>query len=248
MINAGYAALVAAWATCAVTVPVCAQALFQPLRLNNELVRWFPQADGKVVLTYAITDSETHDASAINCKRLRQPERILQSAAIDRAVFDQALAAAFSAWEREADIKFVRTLPEKADILIGEQVDPIGYAFTNVVPGERTRDGWREIAKATICLNPQKPWKLGKDGNASVYDLTYTLTHEIGHAIGLDHAGRRGHVMSFRYDEDLRGLTGGDVAGAVFVYGARAVAGGAKVPSGPAAITPAPPAGTRAVR
>ncbi len=50
---------------------------------------------------------------------------------------------------------------------------------------------------------------------------TGNAIHEIGHAIGLDHPTGRGHIMSFRYSEKLDGLSGGDIAGAAYVYGAR---------------------------
>jgi hypothetical protein len=63
------------------------------------------------------------------------------------------------------------------------------------------------------------PWKVGFDGNLDVYDLRYTLEHEIGHAIGLDHPSPSGQLMSYRYDEGQSGLQSGDIKGAALLYG-----------------------------
>ena len=43
--------------------------------------------------------------------------------------------------------------------------------------------GDKRIARSQICLNPRQRWKIGFDGNLTVYDITHTLAHEIGHAI-----------------------------------------------------------------
>lgn len=75
------------------------------------------------------------------------------------------------------------------------------------------------IKQATVCLNPDWKWKIGFDGDLQSYDLRYTLTHEIGHAIGLDHPSGRGQLMSFRYQETFSGLQPGDIAGARRLYG-----------------------------
>jgi hypothetical protein len=63
-------------------------------------------------------------------------------------------------------------------------------------------------------------WKVGFDGNLKAYDLRYTLAHEIGHAIGLDHPPGPGQIMNYRYEERFRDLQSGDVFGAVALYGA----------------------------
>ena len=79
--------------------------------------------------------------------------------------------------------------------------------------------GIARIKKSLVCLNPVQRWKIGRDGDGEVYDLSYTLMHEIGHAIGLDHAGSRGQLMSFRYQDHLMGLQAGDIAGVRRLYG-----------------------------
>lgn len=200
-------------------------AQFEPLRLNGELVRWFPGDDGKIRLTYALADRDAITPEAVNCQRMRSPTTVASSAGISRDRLRAILQVGFKSWEQATNITFVEIADaSRADIIIGEQSDPKGYAFTSVLPGPRTANGFREISKAAICLNPERPWKDGIGGDVAVYDLTYTFKHEIGHVIGLDHPSSRGQLMSFRYTEDLRDLTAGDVAGAAFVYGVKTAA------------------------
>jgi predicted Zn-dependent protease len=80
------------------------------------------------------------------------------------------------------------------------------------------------IDQAYVCLNPKSRWKTGFDGNLDVYDLRHTFTHEVGHAIGLDHPDSTGAVMAFRYDERVRDLQPSDIAGVQRLYGAHAAA------------------------
>lgn len=66
---------------------------------------------------------------------------------------------------------------------------------------------------------PRKQWKIGFDGDKDVYDIRYTLVHEIGHAIGLDHPGPEGQLMGFRYTEAFADLQPGDLRGIRQLYG-----------------------------
>ncbi len=157
------------------------------------------------------------------------------------------LQAALRAWESAADIAFVEVEdPGRANIVIGAADDPGGRAFANLsyhsekgvtpvtmalgkpapLPSEALRrdaagGSMVPIEQAYVCLNPKSRWKIGFDGNLDVYDLRHTFTHEVGHAIGLDHPDASGAVMAFRYDERVSGLQASDIAGVQRLYGTR---------------------------
>lgn len=201
---------------------------FELLHIGGVAVRWQPQGVDGYSVRYRIADKDLNTENAVNCQRMRSPSALFSISGITDKDFRGALATAFRRWESVAAITFreASTLDE-ADIVVGAQAVPSGRAFTDVALAEASQGdesdsaGYRHISGARICLNPSIRWKIGFDGDLSVYDLVHTLTHEIGHAIGLDHPNARGEVMSFRYDETHRELTLGDVLGAVHIYGWR---------------------------
>jgi hypothetical protein len=193
---------------------------FRLLRLDGTSVRW-GQGASPLTVTFAFVREDMHFATARNCNGMASPENLLIQSKIDRSDFEKEVRAAFDLWEQVINIDFQETDDlAGAGILIGAQLAPEGHAFANVdyQPGE---GNVRQIEKSLICLNPNKKWKVGFGGSLAVYDLLYTLAHEIGHAIGLDHPDSPTQLMSFSYHEKFRSLQSGDVAGAVQIYGAR---------------------------
>ncbi len=169
-----------------------------------------------------------------------------QSPGLSQEIARRELRAAFVAWEAAANVTFIEVDdPSTANIVIGAQDIPEGKAFANLsyrsnrltapvakalgqarsapsagsddAAGGKTAAG---IDQAYVCLNPRSPWKVGFDGNLAVYDLRYTFTHEIGHAIGLDHPDSAGALMAYRYDEHAQTLQPSDIAAAQRLYGA----------------------------
>lgn len=190
---------------------------FRLLDFDGVLVRWGD--NGPAAVTYGFVDRPVAFNDARNCRAMVPMDDLLKLSEIDRAALEREAAAAFQMWEQVANIRFEKAAPgTKPDILIGAQRDPIAYAFADVayVKGE---GALRPIDRSLICFNPVKRWKVGFDGNLNVYDLRYTLAHEIGHAIGLDHPGPHGQIMSIHYQEGFRTLQAGDVSGAVRIYG-----------------------------
>jgi hypothetical protein len=193
---------------------------FQLLDLENQTVKWqSPHMGVGAAVTYAFATQPIETPKARNCAKLVPAEKAYAPSHITTEQFRSEVAAAFRMWEGVANITFreVRD-PGAADIVIGAQGEPVGRAFTNVAlkvgpPGQKT------IERSLICLNPKQPWKIGFDGRLDVYDIRYTIAHEIGHAIGLDHPSAAGELMSYRYDERQKGLQPGDTKGVVLLYG-----------------------------
>lgn len=212
--------------------------LYRPLCIEGACVRWLPARPGDpVVLTWAIPRRAFATPGAVNCGDMQPPDELLHRSALTETDFRQALEAAFRRWSSVAGISFVEISDQDAaDIVVGAQGEPRGYAFTNVSVSSNQTGA---IGRSLVCLNPGKRWKVGYDGNLTNYDLVHTFAHEIGHAIGLDHPDGRGHLMSFRYDESFDGLSEGDILGAVALYGLRRPSEGWIVTgSGPRAAQP----------
>ena len=195
---------------------------FQLLDLEHQTVKWqSPRMGVGAAVTYAFATEAVDTPGARNCAKLAPPEKAYAPSHITAEQFRHEVAAAFRMWEGVANISFreVRD-PRAADILIGAQGEPQGRAFTNVALKDGP-PGLKTIERSLICLNPQQPWKVGFDGRLDVYDIRYTVAHEIGHAIGLDHPSAAGELMSYRYDERQQGLQPGDTKGVVLLYGPR---------------------------
>lgn len=196
---------------------------FRLLNLESQTVKWQSPTFGRsATITYAFATEPVTTTGARNCASMLPPERAYEPSSITQRQFRAEVAAAFRMWEKVAAVSFRETADmHSAGILIGAQEKPIGRAFTNVALKSGTGDR-KVIDRSLICLNPQQPWKIGFDGRLGVYDLRYTIAHEIGHAIGLDHPSAAGQLMSYRYDEKQTGLQPGDIKGAVLLYGPRA--------------------------
>lgn len=197
---------------------------FRLLDFDGIYVRWGGSGSDPATVTYAFVKDEVHFPDARNCTGMVAVEELLASSGIAKEAFAKEVVAAFDMWERVANIRFERAAEgSKPGILIGAQSDPVGHAYADVAYAKDKADGSvRQIERSLICLNPTKRWKVGFDGNLAVYDIRYTLAHEIGHAIGLDHPEPHGQLMSMRYQEGFRTLQAGDVSGVVRIYGARA--------------------------
>lgn len=197
---------------------------FRLLDFGGLYVRWGGSGPDPVVVTYAFVGNDVTFDDARNCGRMVPVDGTLARSGVSKPTFLQEVRTAFDMWERVANIRFEPAAQgTKPGILIGAQADPVGHAYADVKYVKVGTGTTRQIDRSLICLNPIKRWKVGFDGDLAVYDLRYTIAHEIGHAIGLDHPEPHGQLMSMRYQEGFRSLQAGDVSGAVRIYGARTV-------------------------
>ncbi|MEL6289242.1 MAG: matrixin family metalloprotease [Pseudomonadota bacterium] len=218
---------------------------YRHIRLPEGNVKWGdPRRGAGATVRFAVLTEPARFAGARNCPRLLPIIGYETRLGVSAPAFDRALRRAVAAWEAVADIRFERVAKaDAAHILIGLQQRPRGRAYANVStslhdrpPAIRTRKpptkpaaeklppGKNQppvvrLTRALVCLNPTAAWKVGFDGDLDRYDLRYTLIHELGHAIGLDHPRDRGQLMHFRYSEAFRGLQPGDIAGVRALYG-----------------------------
>jgi hypothetical protein len=221
---------------------------YKLLKLDGHIVKWGdPTLGSPAHVTYAFVTAAFHDPEARNCSDIVPLKGVERTSGLGRDELRRQAAAAAALWSSVAGITFEEVSdPAKANILIGEQGEPTGYAFANVeyrkpviagdsktsgdralnIPDDRTKLG-REprtqsvatISRSMICLNPERTWKSGFGGNASAYDIRYTFTHELGHAIGLDHYYHAGFLMYYKYTEAFRTPQQGDIDGARALYG-----------------------------
>lgn len=223
---------------------------FTPLRLDDQLVKWGDATIGTPALvTYAFVQRPIVQKDARNCRAMDSLDRVAQRTGYSIDDIRAEAVAAFRLWDEVSGISFKETANMKeADILVGVQSLPRGYAFTNVQydkqvtsiqdravggnrglsrPDPEAAETWNGpddhaitgITRSAVCLNPVHNWKIGFDGDLEHYDLRYTFAHEIGHAIGFDHHLRDRSIMHFKYAEEFRSLQPGDIEGVRWLYG-----------------------------
>ena len=196
---------------------------YRLLQLSGYKVKWGEQELGVgASVSYAFAEEDLRFDDARNCREMA-PISTLSGHSLSKETLVSETAAAFRVWEHASGLSFQEVSDARdADIVIGAQGRPRGWAFTNVSYASDPKGGVRTIDQALVCLNPEREWKVGFDGDKDVYDIRYTLIHEIGHAIGLDHPGPSGQVMAFRYTEAFNELQPGDLRGVQRLYGRRA--------------------------
>jgi len=199
-------------------VPARAQDTYRLLLIDEHPVKWgAPERGTGATITYHLA-GEASKGGNVNCRGITPLAPLLSYSHIGHRTFGEALDAAVRAWESAADVRFVRVGDDQpANLTISAEQIPDGVAFTDVTTAS-SATSITPLESAIICLNPRVRWSAAPhDKHAKA--LTYVLEHEIGHALGLDHPGPEGELMSFEYSDTIRTLQPGDIEGIVSLYG-----------------------------
>jgi hypothetical protein len=107
---------------------------FSPLKLEGNLVKWGePELGTPAHVTYAFVQGPTVLEKARNCRSMDSLTRITRDGRLQLDDIREQAAFAFRLWEDVSGLSF-EEVPDAAgaDILLGVQTLPRGYAFTNV--------------------------------------------------------------------------------------------------------------------
>jgi predicted Zn-dependent protease len=148
---------------------------------------------------------------------------------------------ALARWSEAAGVQFIETSSDAQAISPSGEGDRISLITVADVPENRAafasadRTGRTRvfydpatgtIMEADVVINPAA--QFSTDGTPGTYDLEATLTHEIGHVLGLEHSSEAGAAMQPRqgtnglYEQaavSSRTLSDDDRAGAHALYG-----------------------------
>lgn len=176
---------------------------------------------------------------AISASLLRESSNIKRESDVAGAI-----ARSLETWSRSADIEFTQVTSDKLSAspsgAAGDGVSLITIAQTpenvllfakdpeNAAATTRVFYNRGVITEADIVLNPYQ--QFSTDGTLGTFDLESTITHEIGHLLGLAHSSVLGSTMHSNYGKNgvfglqnfsSRTLSADDVAAVRAIYGVR---------------------------
>ena len=151
---------------------------FKILKLEGNSVRWQKSGTGfqAPVVTYSLVSDAVDFPGARNCRKMTNLDQLTASSQVAMNAMREEISAAFAAWETVAGINFREAAdPAKADILIGAQVEPEGWAFADVFYDAHSPEEIKPISRSLVCLNPLEALEDRLRRRPEDYDLRYTL-------------------------------------------------------------------------
>ena len=135
---------------------------------------------------------------------------------------DRVIAEALSLWERETNLKFVRSSSGKVHIEIRFEKGRHGDEDDFDGRGGTLAHAFFPIYGGDVHFDDDERWT---DNFDSGTNLLMTASHELGHSLGLAHSDVRGSVMSPFYTPYKNGLRlhRDDIEGIQALYGGKSV-------------------------
>ena len=130
--------------------------------------------------------------------------------------FQDEITTSLSAWENVADIRFVLASDsDNADIKFGwREIDGSGDVLAQTtVPSSGA------LENVTIAMDVDEDWFVSGDAPFGQFDFSSTVTHEIGHAIGIDHSQSRQALMNAAYSSSIFEIQQDDIDASIAIYG-----------------------------
>ena len=135
---------------------------------------------------------------------------------ITRTSFKEEITESLANWENIANIRFVLTEDSPSvDIRFGwMEIDGPGGVL-----GQTTVPVSGRLSKVIVGLDVEEDWFLNGDAPPNKIDFSSTVTHEVGHAIGIDHSQSSNALMNASYSTNIFELREDDINAAVHIYG-----------------------------
>jgi hypothetical protein len=108
--------------------------LFTPLRLEGSILKWGePRVGTPARVTYAFASGPVSRPDARNCRQMQSLDRLVEATGATAQAIRAEAAAAFRMWSEVSGLVFEEIADaDAANILLGAQAMPRGFAFTNV--------------------------------------------------------------------------------------------------------------------